>query len=72
MNYIEWAEEYDKNALRVQSVIERKKQQMNEDLTADEKKKLCDDIAAYRRIWRELTDIGATLRSRAGVKHLDA
>ena len=66
MNYIEWAEEYDLNALRVKSVIDRKKQLLNDQkLTADSRKKLCDDIKAYRRIYYELKEIGVTLRDRA-------
>lgn len=66
MNYIEWAEEYELNALRVKSVIDRKKLQLNERaLTADARKKLTDDIAAYRRIRWELTDIAERLRRRA-------
>lgn len=68
MNYIEWAEEYDLNALRVKSVIDRKKQRLNEQkLSADLRKQLIDEIAAYRRIYRELVLISDKLRDRAGV-----
>ena len=68
MNYIEWAEEYDLNALRVKSVIDRKKQLLNDQkLTADTRKRLNDEIKAYRRIYRELSDIGDLLRRRAQV-----
>ena len=65
MNYIEWADEYYENALRVKAVIDKKKKRMKEEkLTADERKKLTDDIKAYRQIYRELTEIGDTLRDR--------
>lgn len=68
MNYIEWAEEYDLNAFRVKSVIDRKKQRLNEQkLSADLRKQLIDEIAAYRRIYRELVLISDKLRDRAGV-----
>lgn len=67
MNYIEWADEYNLNALRVKSVIDRKKQKLNEQvLTADDRKRLADEIKAYRRIYYELRDIGVLLRRRAG------
>lgn len=68
MNYVEWADEYYLNASRVKSVIERKNQQLKEKkaLTADQRKRLTDDIKQYRRIYRELLEIGDTLSSRAG------
>jgi len=70
MNYLEWAEEYEKNAQRVMSVIERKKQRMKEHgLTADERKQLNDDIIAYRKIYYDLRDVAVTLKERAGVSH---
>lgn len=67
MNYIEWAEEYEQNALRVKSVIDHKTGLLNEALTADSRKKLLDDIAQYRTIYYELNRIGSLLRGRAGV-----
>ena len=68
MDYLEWADEYFRNADRVQSVIERKKQQLKDQkpLTADQRKRLMDDIGQYRRICNELREIGNTLISRAG------
>ena len=67
MDYFEWAGEYYKNADRIRSVIERKKQQLKEKtpLTADQRKRLMDDIKQYRRIYHELVDIGDILTSRA-------
>lgn len=65
MNYIEWADEYMQNALRIKSVIDRKRGMLNEKRSADERKQLLDDIAAYRRIYYELTSIADTLRKRA-------
>lgn len=69
MDYLEWADEYYLNAHRVQSVIERKKQLLKEKkpLTADQRKRLTDDIKQYRRIYHELQDIGDLLTARAGV-----
>ena len=70
MNYLEWSEEYEKNAQRIMSVIERKKQRMKQSgLTADQRKQLNDDIVAYRRIYYELRDVAVTLRERAGAGH---
>ena len=67
MDYVEWAEEYYLNARRVLSVIERKKMLLKEKkpLTADQRKRLTDDIKLYRRIYHELIDIGDTLKNRA-------
>jgi len=67
MDYLEWAEEYYLNARRILSVIERKKQQLKDSkkLTADQRKRLTDDIKQYRRIYHELLDIGDTLTLRA-------
>ena len=70
MDYLEWSEEYEKNAQRILSVIERKRQRMKElGLTADERKQLNDDIIAYRKIYYDLRDVAITLRERAGVPH---
>lgn len=68
MNYVEWADEYYLNAHRVKSVIDRKYQRLKEkkSLTADQRKRLTDDIKQYRRIYRELIEIGDTLSLRAG------
>ena len=67
MDYLEWADEYYLNAGRVKSVIERKKQLLKEkkSLTADQRKRLTDDIKQYRRIYHELLDVGDILISRA-------
>ncbi len=65
MNYIEWAEEYELNALRIKSVIDRKRGMLNGRISADTRQKLLDDIAAYRRIYYELSGIADTLRKRA-------
>ena len=73
MNYIEWADEYYKNALRVKSVISRKQQQLNEGgLSADARKQLSDVIKAYRRIYYDLMEVCDTLRSRAGAAGSDS
>ena len=67
MNYFEWAEEYASDALRVRKVIEKKKSELKKkNLTADEKKRLNDDLTQYRKIYYELNDIGRILRARAG------
>ena len=72
MNYLEWADEYFQDAVRVQAVMKKKKLLMNDATSAEQKKKLGDDIKAYRRIYRELLDIGDTLRRRAGGETLEA
>lgn len=73
MDYNEWADEYYLNALRIKSVIGRKQQQLNgSGLTADARKKLTDDIKAYRRIYYELTQVGDLLRVRAGAAESEA
>ena len=72
MNYIEWAEEYYQNALRIKSVIEKKKGMLNEKISADTRQKLIDDIRAYRNIYYDLTRIGDTLLERAGRKPHEA
>ena len=70
MDYLEWSEEYEKNAQRILSVIERKKQRMKENgLTADQRKQLNDDILAYRKIYYDLRVVAITLRERAGDSH---
>ncbi len=68
MDYVEWAQEYYQNAARVKSVIERKNQELKDrkTLTADQRKRLTDDIKQYRHIYRELISIGDTLTARAG------
>lgn len=73
MNYNEWADEYDRNALRVKSVIERKKQFLNDNkLSADSRQQILDQIAVYRSIYAELIRAGDTLRTRAGVRAREA
>ena len=70
MDYLEWSQEYEKNAQRILSVIERKNQRIKEHgLTADQRKQLSDDIAAYRKIYYDLRDVARTLRDRAGADH---
>ena len=67
MNYVEWAQEYYAEALRVQAVMDRKKERLkgSRSLSADQRKQLLDEIRRYRRIYCELIEIGATLLSRA-------
>ena len=67
MNYVEWAEEYRENALRIKQVIKKKQNLLNgKNLSADLHKRLTDEIKAYRRIFYELCEIEKTLRERAG------
>jgi hypothetical protein len=67
MNYVEWAEEYRENALRIQQVIKKKQRQLNgKHLSADLHKRLTDEIKAYRRIFYELCQVEKTLLERAG------
>ena len=66
MNYVEWAEEYRENALRIKQVIKKKQNLLNgKNLSADLHKRLTDEIKAYRRIFYELCEIEKTLRERA-------
>ena len=67
MDYNEWAQEYYLNARRVKTVIDRRYQQLKEKkaLSADRRKQLSDDLSYYRRIYRELMEIGDTLSRRA-------
>lgn len=66
MNYVEWAEEYYADARRIEDVISKKKQRMNdESLTAERRQKLTEDICSYRQIRRELIDIADLLMRRA-------
>ena len=67
MDYNEWAQEYYLNARRVKTVIDRRYQQLKEKktLSADKRKQLSDDLRYYRRIYRELTEIGDALSRRA-------
>ncbi len=66
MNYLEWAEEYRRDALRVHSVIEKKKALLNErNLTADRRKQIGDAIISYRMIYRELLKTAEILQYRA-------
>lgn len=66
MDYFEWAQEYYHNARRVQNVMNRKKQELKDkSLTADQRKRLTDDIKQYRHIYHELLDVGDTLTLRA-------
>ena len=66
MDYVEWAEEYRENALRVKQVIKKKQMQLNEkNISADLHKRLTDEIKEYRRIFYELCEVERTLRERA-------
>ena len=69
MDYNEWADEYMENARRVLSVIEKKKELLNDRrLGKDARKQLSDVIITYRCIYRELLASAEHLRSRAGGK----
>jgi len=67
MDYFEWADEYYDNALRIKTVLEKKKKLLNEKgLSADRRKQLSDEIREYRAIYRELRQTGDFIRDRAG------
>lgn len=66
INYIHWANEYEKNASNIQIAIDKRKQKLkNERLTADLKKTLQDEIIALQAIRRELLDCSAKIRKYA-------
>ena len=73
MDYLEWAREYQQNAQRVKTVIERRYRQLKgEGLTADSRKRLNDELQAYRKIYYELTRTCDLLTERAKAVSDDA
>lgn len=73
MDYLDWAREYYQNAQRVKTVIERRYRQLKDSrLSADSRKRLTDELKAYRSIYYDLTHTGDLLRDRAGAGSSDA
>ena len=73
MDYVEWAKEYEDNALLVKNVMERKKHELaKKNITADTRKRLNYELKEYRCILSELTLTAKTLRDRAEALFLEA
>lgn len=66
IDYIHWANEYEKSASNIQIAIDKRKQKLkNERLTADLKKTLQDEIIALQAIRREHLNYSAKIRKYA-------
>lgn len=64
MNYLEWSENYRKDAEKILRVIEKKKALLK-DASQDEKTTLSRDILRYRKIYYDLMQTACLLRDRA-------
>lgn len=66
INYIYWADEYEKSASNIQIAIDRRKQKLkSQELTADLKKTLQNEIIALQAIRREQLDYSVKIRKYA-------
>lgn len=64
MDYITWAEEYERDAEKIQAAIERKKALKSKRLTADQKQQIDSQISSLRTVYREMLSIALLLRER--------
>lgn len=64
MDYITWAEEYERHAEKIQATIERKKALKRKRLTADQKQQINSQISSLRTVYREMLSIAHSLRER--------
>lgn len=71
INYLEWSQQYDRDAQKILNVIERKKK-MLKGASKDEQKTLNEQIISYRMIYYDLTRCADTLRERARAEGSDA
>lgn len=63
IDYIYWANEYEKNASNIQIAIDKRKEKLKtQRLTADQKKTLEDEILALQKIRREQIDYSTRIR----------
>lgn len=66
IDYIYWANEYEKNASNIQIAIDKRKEKLKtQRLTADQKKTLEDEIIALQKIRREQIDYSVRIRKYA-------
>ena len=68
MDYITWAEEYERDAEKIQAAIDRKKALKRKRLTADQKQQINSQISSLRTVYRELLSIAHFLRERSDNK----
>lgn len=68
MDYITWAEEYERDAEKIQAAIDRKKALKRKRLTADQKQQINSQISSLRAVYREMLSIAHLLRERSDNK----
>ena len=64
IDYLEWSQQYDREAKKILNVIERKKKSLK-GASKDETKSLNEQIISYRMIYYDLMRCADTLRERA-------
>lgn len=64
MDYITWAEEYERDAEKIQAAIDRKKALKRKRLTADQKQQINSQISSLRTVYREMQSMALLLRER--------
>ena len=63
IDYAHWSDEYEANAARIQTAIDKRKQKIRDcKLSADQKKTLLNEIGVLRAIRREQLDSASRLR----------
>lgn len=66
IDYMHWANEYEKSASNIQIAIDKRKEKLKtQRLTADQKKTLEDEIIALQKIRREQIDYSVRIRKYA-------
>ena len=71
IDYLEWSQQYDREAKKILNVIERKKKRLR-GASKDEQKTLNEQIIGYRMIYYDLTRYAETLRERARAEDVHA
>lgn len=64
MDYITWAEEYERDAEKIQAAIERKKALKRKRLTADQKQLINSQISSLKTVYHEMLSMAHLLRER--------
>lgn len=64
IDYLEWSQQYEREAKKILNVIE-KKNQMLKGATKEERKTLSEQIISYRMIYYDLMKSAGTLLERA-------
>lgn len=65
MDYVEWANQYYKDALKIKSVVSKYKEQLKTAKTVTEMHHLESKIISYKLIYRDLRNTGDLLMQRA-------